>query len=187
MYIVLTWTNNERIHEPGPSPFFPGEDIRHAHQHQHEIGFDLFFKGILSNKWTEIHDNDYTIRRLLRQYNITKWKKNFTNQLLHHATVMWNERCTIVQVLKDSTYDTRLREQAWKYYQQLRNEKWRIPHDSRHLLDRDEYYFRRTNVLNIQEWNSNIATAITRGTSQLSTYRDICEFFPIVLKYVLCL
>ena len=35
-------------------------------------------------------------------------------------------------------------------------------------------------MLNIQEWNSNIATAITRGTSQLTIYRDIREFFPVV-------
>ena len=66
MYIILTWTNNEQIHEPGPSPFFPGEDIRHTHLHQHGIGFDLFFKGLLSNRWTDIQDNDYTIRRLPR-------------------------------------------------------------------------------------------------------------------------
>ena len=182
MYIIMSWTNNVTIYEPGPSAFFPGDDIKSAHVHQSEIGFDLFFKGLLSPKWAAIQENDYIIRRLPRQYNIVRWKKNFTTQLLRHATAMWNERCTIVQALNDSTYEIRSREQAWQYCKQLSQEKWRIPHDSYYLLNRTEYYFQTTNMLNIKEWNANIATAIARGSSQLSVYQDIRKFFPISKK-----
>ena len=75
LYIIRTWSNNEQLHEPQTSPFFPSEDIRRAHLHQCEIGFDLFFKGLFSTEWIEIQENDYMIRRLPRQYNITRWKK----------------------------------------------------------------------------------------------------------------
>ena len=177
IYIIRSWSNNEQLHEPQTSPFFPSEDIRRAHLHQCEIGFDLFFKGLFSKKWIEIQENDYMIRRLPRQYNITRWKKTLTEQILRHATTMWNERCTIVQTINNSTYEVRMRRKAIEYCKQIRGEKWKLPHDSRHLLERDEYYFQNTNLLNIHEWNMNIATALSRGTSQLSLYRDIREFF----------
>ena len=90
---------------------------------------------------------------------------------------MWNERCTITQTINDSTYETRMRQQAMEYCMKIRKEKWKLPHDSRHLLNRDDYYFQNTNLLNICEWNTNIAAALSRGTSQLSIYRDIREFF----------
>ena len=75
MYIINTWSNNDCLYEPETSPYFPADDMRLAHLHQNEIGFDLFFKGIFSKKWIQIQDADYVIRRLPRQYNITRWKK----------------------------------------------------------------------------------------------------------------
>ena len=185
MYIINTWSIDNCLYEPDTSPYFPADEIRCAHLHQNEIGFDLFFKGLLSEKWTKIQDADYVVHRLPCQYNITRWKKCVTEQLLRHAITMWNERCTIVQALRDSTHEKRMRDKAFDYCKSLKKEKWRLPHDCRHLLSRDEYYFQNTTSLNVQEWNRNIAVALRRGHTQLSVYRDIREFFQYKMSALL--
>ena len=50
MYIINTWSNDDYLYEPDTSPYFPANDIRLAHLHQKEIGFDLFFEGMFSTK-----------------------------------------------------------------------------------------------------------------------------------------
>jgi len=70
-----------------------------------------------------------------------------------------------------------MRDKAFEYCNSLKKEKWRLPHDCRHLLNRDEYYFQNTTSLNVQEWNRNIAVVLRRGHTQFSVYRDIREFF----------
>ena len=50
MYILKAWSRGEQIYAPETSPYFPSEAICLAHLHQHEIGFDLFVKGIICTK-----------------------------------------------------------------------------------------------------------------------------------------
>ena len=89
---------------------------------------------------------------------------------------MWNERRTIVQALSSQTHNKRVREKAWEHCHQLRSEKWRLPHSSHHLVTRDQHYFNATNIVNVSEWNKNIASALSRGLDQIKSFRVIREF-----------
>ena len=72
-----------------------------------------------------------------------------------------------------------MRDKSFDYCVQLRTERWRLPHDSRHLLNRDAHYFQTTPMLNIREWNKSVQSALQRSGTQISIFQDIRKKFPV--------
>ena len=77
-----------------------------------------------------------------------------------------------------NTNEIRYRQKSWEYCMEISNSQWKLPHDSMHLLKRDENYFRTTELLNVQTWYDNITTAINHSDRKHATIlSDIREFF----------
>ena len=65
-----------------------------------------------------------------------------------------------MQVANANTNETRYRQKAWEYCVEIANSQWKLPHDCMHLIQRDEKYFRTTQLINVQTWYDNVTTAI---------------------------
>ena len=74
MHIVERWTASKPIDVPTLSFTFPAIQLRKAHNEQIQNG--IFFKGIISKKWGQIHEEDYRRHHMPAKYNRIPWKKN---------------------------------------------------------------------------------------------------------------
>ena len=111
-------------------------------------------------------------------FNRIRWEKKIITMLLDLSTALWNERCTLVQVANANTNEIRYRQKAWEYCMEIINSQWKLPHNCMHLLQRDEKYFRTTQLLNVQTWYDNIMTAINHSDRKHATIlSDIRESF----------
>ena len=109
-------------------------------------------------------------------FNRIRWEKKLITMPLDFSTALWNERCTIVQVANANTNESRYRQKAWEYCIEITNSQWKFPHYCMYLLQRNEKYFRTTQLLNVQTWYDNITTAINHSDRKhaniLSDIRD---------------
>ena len=135
---------------------FPATHIQDAHMHQEAIGFSVLMKGLLTKKWGEIQELDYDFTHMPANYNKIRWEKKLISSLQMFITNAWNERCKIIHAANIDTNEIRYRQQAWEFLCEARKKRWQITHDSIHLLDRDEHFFRTTTMINIQNWYDSI-------------------------------
>ena len=180
-YIITSikqWLNGRDPERLPQAYFFPATHIQNAHTHQEAIGFSLFMKGLLSPKWGEIQELDYDFNRLPANYNKIRWEKKLISSLQTFIINVWNERCKIIHAANIDTNEVRYRQQAWEFLCDIKKKKWKLLHDSNHLLERDEHFFRNTTMINVQNWYDNIKMALERADRKNSNiYTDIRKFF----------
>ena len=152
--------------------------IYSAHVDQTQIGFSGIFKGLISTIWGDIQEDDYKRNHRDRKYNRIRWEKKIIDMFQDFATNMWKERCAIVQTANTDTNEIRYCQRMWKYCQDVNTKPWQLKDDSRHLLDRDENYFRTTTLINVQNWYDNVTSAIDRNNRpETDIFGDIRRFF----------
>ena len=95
---------------------------------------------------------------------------------------MWIKRCKIVTADNIETSEMRYRQKAWEYLCEIKDNKWKISHDCDHLLERDEWFFKSANLLNVQNWYD---IAVDRSATKIDgMYRDIRTFFDREVGFV---
>ena len=152
--------------------------IHHAQIKQENIGYHLMMKGLITKEWGDLQELDYDDNKLPAKYNKIRWEKKLISNLQTMMVNMWAERCKIVHADNIETNDIRYRQKAWEFLCEIKNKKWKISHDCDHLLERDEWFFKSANLLNVQNWYDNIRIAVDRSaTKNNGTYRDIRNFF----------
>ena len=106
---IYAWVKGE-IPTPPPLSFEPYvNEVRQAHLHQYEIGYDLFMKGILDVKWQKNQERFISDQKLGKQYNIKRWNKKVTELLLEHCVTCYKERCSIIAAEGKSDYEKQIR------------------------------------------------------------------------------
>ena len=112
------------------------------------------------------------------QYNKIRWEKKLISNLQMMMVNIWNERCKIVTAANIDTNEMRYRQKAWEFICDIRENKWKLTHDSAHLLDRDEWFFKSSSLINVQNWYDNITVAVDRGDRKhVGVYWEIRKFF----------
>ena len=87
------------------------------YEEQYDIGYGNIFKGIISKKWGDIQEEDYTRFNRGSSFNRIRWEKRIITLLQNFSTEMWNERCAIVHAANENTNDIRYRQRMWEYCQ----------------------------------------------------------------------
>ena len=178
MNIVTAWTMNDTVPTLDHSFVYPIAYIRDAHQKQCQIGYDQMIKGLLTPAWGNLQELDYDKNKLPANYNKIRWEKTLISTLQSMLINMWNERCKIVNAANSETHEQRYRQEAWEFLCNIKENKWQVTHDSLHLLDRDEGFFKYSTLDKVQGWYNNIQTAVGRGeVKHKGLLRDIRKFF----------
>lgn len=185
MAMIRAWTTGHDIPRVKHSFLFPSSHLQQAHLAQAMIGFDLFFKGLITPKWGIIQEIDYDYQHLPSNFNRIRWEKKLINLLHGFLTEMWAERCRIVHAANLESEELRYRQRAWEYLNEIKSKQWMMNHDGKHLLDRDENYFRTSNILTIRTWYDNITAALEYSDRRnKSIVSDIRNFFTREIGFV---
>ena len=176
--IIRSWLSSSEIPTLSQSFLFPISRIQQAQIEQSKISFNLMMKGLISRKWGEIQESDYDNNNMPAIFNKLRWEKALISHLQTMTVDMWNERCKIVTAGNIESSEMRYRQKAWEFLCEIRNNNWKLTHDCLHLIDRDEWFFKSSNLITAQTWYDNINVAIDRSNKKHNgVLRDIRKFF----------
>lgn len=112
LFGITSWFDNEQYNgeEPPiswPPPNFPyhpqhHEPIRHAFEHQSEIGWDEFLRGRISNKWGPIIQQYYRNMNLGARRNCTTWEVQTIHATWHIFLNTWQARNNLLHGANDT-------------------------------------------------------------------------------------
>lgn len=182
---MTAWCSSSEIPSLRHSFLFPVSHIRQAQQAQALIGIDLMMKVLISSKWGETQEIDYDNNKMPASYNKLRWEEALISTLQTMLVDMWNERCKIVNAATLESSEMRYRQKAWEFLCEIKQNYWKLSHDSTHLLDRNEWFFKSSTITKVQSWYENIKIEIDRSDRKhTGIFRDIRKFFDREDGYV---
>ena len=125
----------------GPSSFPVADEygmvlLNRAFVVQAIFGIRNLFRGLITWDLIKVQEWYHTEHEHKRKNTIERWRKEVVRFLLIMLTNSWQTRCELVNE-KDAT-----RRFAHDLAIKLQPTPWYLPSASRHLLDRDETFFR---------------------------------------------
>ena len=109
-------------------------------------------RGLVDVKWSKIQEKYIHNEKLKKNYNIVRWNKRLTEILIIHSMACYKERCEIITAESKSAHEQHIRIKAKELHANIKKNKWKINHDTLHMLDRSEFFFDNGNIINLQEW-----------------------------------
>ena len=181
--IMTQWTKKFPVQIP---PKIKGErKLRKAMKEQKKLGWDNFIRGILSKKWGEIQLK-YSLRKrnIKRKVGqIDRWSEEITLALLTFSTNMWKTRCELMHLLGKGTEDDTTRTQIQNRWFRLKSEPWMLTPMDRHLLSKNEEFFRSARITNVRAWNERVKIALTWSEGSANFLgEDLCRYYPTVKR-----
>jgi len=158
---MTQWTTNFPVQIP--PKIRGGRNIRRVMKEQNKLGWDNFVQGILSKKWGEIQLKHSLQKRKMRRTigQVDRWPEEVIQALLTFSTNMWKTRCEVIHlVLGKGTEDDKTRTQIHNRWFRLKIEPWMLTPMDRHLLSRNEDFFRRAQINNVRAWNERLKIAL---------------------------
>jgi len=181
--IMNQWTKNFPVQIP--PKIRGGRKIRKAMKDQKKVGWNNFVRGILSKKWGEIQLKHSIRKRKMKGTigQVDRWSEEVIQALLTFSTNMWKTRCELIHLLGKGTEDDTTRTQIHNRWFRLKKEPWMPTPMDRHLLSKNEEFFRRARITNVRAWNERVKIALkwSEGSANFLG-EDLCRYYPTVKR-----
>ena len=146
-------------------------EIQLAFEDQSAIGWQHFARGLISKRWRHLqlcflYNNDNK-----DMYAVDKWTRMVIRNILEYNRLLWNERCDVLHVESDCTYQDRQRQEIYNLCQYLRTRKRLIPDSDHHFLKKDPSFFFRSPIENVLNWEKRIIISLKPAKNKRN--RDI--------------
>ena len=142
---------------------------------QQKIGWNAFVQGIISQEWGQLQQQYVQEQKLGDKYNGQRWRNKIVQTLFEWNRKMWKNRCEIVQIKDQDTLEQRKRMQLQNLHQRLQKKPWKLKHTSRHLLDRNDIFFQKANIIALDVWEQLIFVAMEQANQESRT-NDIRQY-----------
>ena len=120
-----------------------------------------FYKGFLSKTWFDIQQNYYSTTIRDNKYNIMRWKKTIVALIIDRGNELWDERCTLMHLMKQGTEDEWYCDYLYVFLLSQRDKNDLNIRD-RYLLKRTEKYFQTAHLAILEMWHSRFLAALQR-------------------------
>lgn len=109
-----------------------------------------------------------------KKNTITRWNRMVVNKFITMAIQFWKNRCELVHKKDKSIIESYARTSANDLCKKLLNTVWFLPSASRHLLERDEDFFRSSNFRerHVQFGIQEMECTETRGATDICTWMN---------------
>ena len=104
----------------------------------------------------------FTRKKTRDMYAVDKWTRMLIKSLLETNRKMWKERCDILHVENEYTYNKRRRDEIWNLCLYLRKNNSLIPFQDQHLLHKPYSFFARSPLDNVLNWEKGIQIKLRR-------------------------
>jgi len=152
---------------------------------QKKLGRNNFIRGILSKKWGEIQLKHSLRKRKMKGTigQVDRWSEEVIQALLTFSTNMWKTRCEIIHLLGKGTEDDTTRTQILNRWFRLNKEPWMLTPMDRHLLSKNEDFFRRARITNVRAWNERVKIALKWSEESANFLgEDLCRYYPTITR-----
>ena len=114
---------------------------------------------------------------------VDRWSEEVVQALLTFSTNMWKTRCELIHLLGKGTEDDTTRAQIHNRWFRLRKEPWMLTPMDRHLLSKNEEFFRSARIVNVRAWNERVKIALkwSEGSANFLG-EDLCRYYPTVKR-----
>ena len=136
---IKSWVSQNDFREPAVYDI-TDVNVHEAYEVQHQVVFDSFIQCLVVTELRHVQEKYYNMSNSPVRYNGVRWMKYVMRTMMEFCHDMWTERCTIVVAGTNEIHERRVRLNAWKKLQMLRNERWKIPSVCRDLLRRDNFF-----------------------------------------------
>ena len=178
LHIIDRWTLNKTPKCPHFQNADPIEEkIIKIYEAQKQIGWDAFVKGILCSEWKALQQEDYDGQRVEKRTG-EQWSRKMVSKLFEYNHALWKNRCDLVHLENKETLEKRKRTQLRNLRDRLRRKPWKMRSQDRHLLQREDGFFNKGNMLGIDLWEQLVFVAMEqRGKTNESN--DIRQYGTI--------
>ena len=132
-----------------------------AHQSQSKIGWGSFVIGLISKKWSHIQQKHYNDNPKDGE-NIYRWKRMVIRLFMDLFRELWQLRCKFIHAETTMTAREMLSHRTLQLYLENKQHTHLLPAIDRHLLDKEEKYFRSATKESLELWESRIKQALKK-------------------------
>ena len=150
-------------------------EVAEAINDQISIGVDNFVRGIFAWKIGKVQQTFYeTIEKKLNG-NGKMWVRKVMDLMIHLTHEVWKNRCEHVNTTLNMSYESRLRNKCMTLWIDLQSKKKDVPLLYRHLLNKEQCFFKNATVSALKSWIRRIQLAIkTLEESRYTKMDCIC-------------
>ena len=149
--------------QPVPKPSLTMDpitwNVTQAYHQQKAIGWDVFSKGILASKWSKIQQKQYDDDPKDGE-NIFRWKRIVVRSFMDVYKELWQLRCGYINAEVILTEREMLSHRTLQMFLNNRDKKDMLSIIDRHLLNKQESYFRTSSRATLELWESRTKEAL---------------------------
>lgn len=126
-------------------------------------GIDGFLNGLIPTNLIACQQ-EYFQTQSNKPPDICTWTQSLIELLHSHALNIWKKRSKFLHENISRSHENHIREEAYKTLLALRAYPSKLPASLRHLTKRTRWYFRKTNIRNLNAWSNRVKVAISTKT-----------------------
>ena len=130
-----------------------------AFQHQNQIGWRGFTNGLLSVKWSDIQQKHYEANPTDGE-NIHRWRRVIVQSFLDLLRQLWRMRCGFINAESVLTERDMLSKRTHQLFNDNEHLREMLPLFDRHLLDKQESYFRTSSRETLVLWENRLKKSL---------------------------
>lgn len=127
---------------------------------QIEMGVPNLLSGLLHRDLSDIQQQHLQNLRQAKRPNISSWNRSIILFFLVYSQSIWKFRSDVLYNEALFTRETLLRDQAVALLTSLRHTPFRLPNQSRNLLNRSTDYLKTSYLRNVISWTNRVNAAL---------------------------
>ena len=160
MSVILQWTNGFDCGEYQLDENLEIELVNAAFRSQQHIGIRNLFRGLIANDIVFLQKEHYVKNTHKKHNTIESWCKKVGTKLVTISIELWKNRCEIVHETESGTIEKNTRNNAYDLLLKMKRAPWSLPSASRHLLEREQDFFRTAAFHDVSGWLRRIQYGI---------------------------
>ena len=175
--ISISWHSESPVQIPSNRSTPLLRSIRRAIKSQSKLGFQNFFRGVISVKWSRAQAR--FCKQSKKKFS-PAWSKHLTTSLIKYAHTMWKSRCAVVQAERIGTMEAFYRDQAYALFIQHKHHPHRLIFRHRSLLKKTPDFFFKSSIAAVRMWNKKMISSLAYCQSRTNTLgRDIRNWITL--------
>ena len=162
-YLFHRWNTHQPIRNFSSRPSPLHKLMKSTIKSQKAIGIFHFFRGIISQHWSQVQREYCRINKLEFR---TTWSTHLITALLHHTHSMWTSRCKLIHLSNVGTHEANLRHSIYKFFLFLKSDPSKLDYRHRSLLRRNYHFFFNAAFPTVQMWMTRTRTAVAYATKK---------------------
>ena len=187
---ILKYFRNLHLHEKPEEPGIIERnymvEFYNAFENQGRIGWGNFCRGLVSRNWRFLQHCYFLEIKTRDMYAVDKWTRMLIRSILEMNRILWKERCTILHLENESTYEERQRDGIWQFCLHLRKNMHLVPRADRHFIWKPQCFFYRQSITGVLNWEKRMRMSIVvlaeKGTHDIRRYLTAKDNTPINMR-----